>query len=243
MVHPDASGAGLGRALLDSVREIISGHPGVRVKTAQIPETRTAGWAMFERAGWQPAGTRQLLKRSLPATDLPPELQVPTRFAARTVRRGEYLDQVLAALVSDTRPEVCYATARDTHAQWIADARYTPDGLLLVDGPDGLNGAALVYPLRHDGEDEPPEALIAELLVSKRLDSASAADVRTALVLAALRAGDATGAAVARAVVDDPALAATLRAAGFRVVDNYRHYSTPLLQRPGPIAGSVPAYA
>jgi hypothetical protein len=48
--------------------------------------------------------------------------------------------------------------------------------------------------------------------------------VRTALVGAALRAGTALGAALARAVVADAELTATLLAAGFQVVDGMRYY-------------------
>jgi len=227
IVHPDARGNGLGSALLATLAEILAARPGVRVRTGEIPETRTAGWSLFERAGWHGSGTSCLLKRVLPADGGDP-VGVPVR----TIRFGEYVDRALASLFGAARPHLGHATARDTYTRWTADARYTPDGLLLADGPDGLLGAALVYPLSHVGRDEPSEALLADVIGSRQLDPAAAASVRSALVAAALDAGTRMGAAVARAVVDDPDLAATLRAAGFTDADQIRYYSPPAAARP-----------
>jgi len=67
LVHPRARGTGIGRALLDTVAEVMATRPGIRVTTAQIPQMRTEGWSLFEHAGWASAGTSTLLKRALPA--------------------------------------------------------------------------------------------------------------------------------------------------------------------------------
>src|SRR5690606_7904622 len=107
----------------------------------------------------------------------------------RTARQGEYLHQALAELFAEANPSLDYATARDTFTRWSADTRYTPDGLLLADGPDGLQGAALVYPLNNPALGEPAEAFIADVLTCPKLGDEQRAAVRAALVAAALRAG------------------------------------------------------
>jgi GNAT superfamily N-acetyltransferase len=222
VVHPTARGRGIGRALLTTVAKIVATHPGIRVRTAEIPESRTCGWSLFERAGWRGSGTSSLLERPLAATE-----PFAARVPVRTVHSGEYLDPALAALFAGARPHLGYATARDTYTRWKADERYTPSGLLLVDGSEGLLGAALVYPLRHGGSGEPAEALLADLITAKHLDPATEENVRTALVGAALDAGARAGAIVARAVVDDADLITTLLAAGFQLVDRIRYYTPP----------------
>jgi hypothetical protein len=178
---------------------------------------------LFERAGWRHAGTAQLLKRSLPAIDT-----APTSATVRAVRPGEYIAQALATLVATARPELGYATARDTYSQWTADVRYVPGGLLLAEAPDGLHGAALVYPSQPSSAAPtaaPAEALVADLVTAPHLDAATLADVRHALVVAALRAGATVGASVARAVVDKTELVATMQAVGFEAIERYRYYT------------------
>ena len=235
VVHPDARRAGVGRDMLATVIDVIAARPGVRVTTIAVPELRTVGWSLFESAGWTPVRISVLLQRDLPAEIL------LTTVPVRAPHPGEYLDPAITALVASARPELGYAAARDTLAQWRDDTRYTPDGLLLVDGPDGLVGAALVYPLAHAEIDEPPglrvsagaageppEARLEELLIARHLDAELATQVRAALVAAALHVGAAAGAKVARAVVHEPDLAATLQAAGFEVVDRIRYYNPPV---------------
>jgi GNAT superfamily N-acetyltransferase len=221
LVHPSARGSGIGRALLDTVAEVMATRPGIRVTTAQIPQARTEGWSLFEHAGWTSAGTSTLLKR-----DLPGEAPAPAPASVRTVRAGEYLDQALATLFAASRPQLGYAAARDTYARWTADVRYTPDGLLLAEDADRLLGAAIVYPT-HSLIGEPAEAQLTDLITDQNLDPASRGQVQSALVAAVLRSGTAMGAAVARAVVACPYLAETLRAAGFAVADTIRYYTPP----------------
>jgi ribosomal protein S18 acetylase RimI-like enzyme len=220
IVHPDVRGAGVGTDMLAAMVDVIANRPGLRVTTIAVPESRTIGWALFERAGWTLVRTSTLLQRDLPADIL------LTTVPVRAARPGEYLDPAIAALVA-ARREVSYAGARDTLAQWRADERYTSDGLLLVDGPDGLIGAALVYPLANPGICEPAEARLEEILIAERLDPETATQVRAALVAAALHVGAAAGASVARAEVNDADLVATLHGAGFEVVDQIRYYSPP----------------
>ena len=221
VVHPEARGVGVGTDVLAAMIHVIATRPGVRVTTIAVPESRTIGWSLFERAGWNPVRTSVLLQRELPADIL------LTTVPVRPPRPGEYLDPAIAALAAAARPDLAYAAARDTLAQWRDDERYTSDGLLLVDGPDGLVGAALVYPLAHPGIGEPPEARLEEVLIAERLDPEMSTQVRAALVAAALHVGAAAGASVARAEADDADLVATLHGAGFEVVDRIRYYSPP----------------
>jgi GNAT superfamily N-acetyltransferase len=241
VVHPSVRRMGLGSALLNTLVNVVAAHPGVGVTTLAIPETRKAGWALYESAGWHGSGNACLLHRPLPASTPP-----PTGVPVRTIRAGEYIAPALAELHAGARPDVAYATARDTYSWWTADDRYKPDGLLLAEDDAGLLGAALVYPLRHrcpvqdsafedgdDGEDsgadpdEPAEAQLADLITSRRLDPAAAARVTAALVGAYLRAGAAMGAAVARAEVEDPGVTDALLANGFEVADHIRYYTRP----------------
>jgi GNAT superfamily N-acetyltransferase len=240
IVHPRARGSGIGRALLDTVADVMATRPGVRVTTAQIPQARTEGWSLFEHAGWSRAGTSTLLKRELPAEDAAcAEMSAPAEVSVRTVRTGEYLDQALATLFAAARPQLGFAAARDTYARWTADARYTPDGLLLAVDDDRLLGAAIVYPTTHELPGAPAEAQLTDLLTDQTLDPPRLNTVQSALVAAALRVGAEMGAAVARAVVACPYLAATLVAAGFQVADTIRYY-TPPSDRHADRTGGVP---
>jgi ribosomal protein S18 acetylase RimI-like enzyme len=220
VVHPTVQRGGMGATLLGAMSDILTSRPGIRVITSEIPETRKAGWALYERAGWRNTSTASLLTRTLPAP-----ASVPSLVPVRTMRSGEYLDPALAELFAAARPDLGYATARDTYTRWTTDERYDPDGLLLVDGPDGLVGAALVYPVTHNRYGQPHEATLADLIVSTSLPALAASGVREALVGAALDVGADLGAAIARAVVDDEDLIATLHAAGFDTVDQIRYYS------------------
>ena len=113
------------------------------------------------------------------------------------------------------------------HARMSLDERYSRDGLLIVEAPDGLLGAACVYPLRHLGDPEPVEANLDEIYVHGGLDAATAAAVRAALVNGFVTAAGTLGADVARCTVDDPALIDALLRAGFKVADDVRYYAPP----------------
>jgi hypothetical protein len=177
---------------------------------------------LFDRAGWSLSGGAYLLRRSLDGG-----VPVPVTVPVRGMERGEYLDPSLSALFAAARPHLGHAMARDTYSRWSADVRFTPDGLLLAEGPSGLVGAALVYPIRHDTTVEAPEALLADLITLRQLDAGAAHNVRTSLIAAALAAGARAGATVARAVVDDPEVVHTLTIAGFDIVDRVRYYTAP----------------
>ena len=219
VVHPVVQRAGVGSRLLGVLSEVMAARPGIRVVTSEIPETRKAGWALYERAGWRNTATASLLTRALPAP-----ASLPTAVSVRTARPGEYLDPALAELYAAARPHLGHATARDTYTRWTTDERYDPDGLLLADGPDGLLGAAVVYPVTHNKYGQPHEAALADLIVRTTLTGQAAAEVRGALVGAALDVSADLGAAMARAVTDDPNLVDTLHAAGFEVLDQIRYY-------------------
>jgi ribosomal protein S18 acetylase RimI-like enzyme len=219
IVHPTARNNGVGRELLATLMEVTRSHPGVRFTTTEIPESRAEGWKLFEHLGWRKQTPSTLLARPLPA-----RLNVSTSVPVRSVRPGEYVDKALADLFALVRPHLCPSIARDTFARWSADARYTSDGLLLAGAPDDLSGAALVYLSRHSGPDEPAEALLSDILVSPKLDPILAAEVRTALIGAALAMADGSGVEVARAVVDNPELRSSLQSMGFVEMDRIRHY-------------------
>jgi GNAT superfamily N-acetyltransferase len=226
IVHPHARGNGIGRALLSSIVQIIATRPGTQVTTASIPDMRAAGWLLFEEAGWQRCSSSNLLTRALPAADLAPVMPVVT---VRTVRPGEYLDRELADLYTASVPYAGHVAARDTYTRWTTDPRYTPDGLLLVDGERGLLGAAMVYSAQSDNADGPIEASIADFLVRLDLDDTSMAAVRTALIDAALRAATAMGAQAVRTLAACPHLTEAMLAAGFRLADHTRYYAPPAI--------------
>ncbi len=226
IVHPDARGNGLGRALMAAITDVMANHPGVTLSTTFIPESRTAGWSMFVRAGWQDTCASSLLERSLPASmSEPVSVAQPAPVVVRAVQPGEYVAPTLSDLFASCRPELGPTMARDTFARWSGDARYTPDGLLLAECDGALIGAAIVFPSAPGRPDEPAEALIDDVMTLRSLDPETAVQVRAALVEAALRAGAAKGAAVARAVADDPELIATLTGAGFEVLDQVRRFT------------------
>jgi GNAT superfamily N-acetyltransferase len=221
MVHPTARGQGLGRQLLEQLDGVIAARSGVRVLSAEIPESRAEGWALFEGLGWRAEAKSSLMARALPA-----RLTAPTSVQVRPAQQGEYLDTALAALYAATRPSASASVARDTFARWNSDSRYKPERLLLAGTADGICGAVLIFPCEHAGPAEPSEAQIADLLTA-RLTPAEADEVRSSLIAAAMRLADDSGAAVARMVAETPDLERTLLRAGFEPVEQFRHYASP----------------
>jgi GNAT superfamily N-acetyltransferase len=227
VVHPSVRHGGLGERLLAAIEDVLATRPGVRVVTAEIPESRAQGWNLYERAGWHRVGAASLLTRALPAARLGRNDPAGGGITVRNARPGEYLDPDLARLYAGMRPDLGHATARDTYTRWTLDERYDPDGLLLAEDASGLAGAALVYPMTHNRYGEPYEALLADLITGTWLAPGPAQAVRAALVDSALLTGAALGAVRARAIVDDPDLVQTLLLAGFQVVDGVRYYGAP----------------
>ena len=217
-VHPSAQRHGLGRALVGALVRVAENKPGVRITSYGVPEARRAGWRLFERLGWTRSAAASIVEHPLPTPAR------PTSYPVRTARAGEYLDPALAELVSSARPHLSYAVARDTYARWADDTRYTREGLVLVDGPDHLLGAALVYTLKHLGDPEPTEANVQDVIVRGDLDDATAVAVRASLITAVLAAGAEMGAVVARSTMQDPEVTQALVDAGFRVLDDVRIY-------------------
>src|SRR5262249_32723701 len=64
-VHPEVRGTGVGTALFAALEVVIANRPGVHLATVAIPETRSTGWALYERAGWQALGKANFLFRLL----------------------------------------------------------------------------------------------------------------------------------------------------------------------------------
>ena len=157
---PKRAAPASGRTVLAAIVDVMAARPGVRVTTIAVPESRTIGWSLFERAGWTRSATSVLLQRELPADILLTTVAVRARGRVSTSTPRSPPWSAPAA------PTWATPTARDTLAQWRDDERYVSDGLLLVDGPDGLVGAALVYPLACPGTGEPAEARLEEVLVA-----------------------------------------------------------------------------
>jgi GNAT superfamily N-acetyltransferase len=222
MVRPSARGRGLGRQLLEQLDGVIAGRPGIRVITAEIPESRSEGWTLFESLGWRAEHKSSLMARPLPANQ-----PAPTGVRVRPAQQGEYLDTVLATLYAATHADASAAVARDTFRRWNGDPHYRPERLLLAEGPDGAVGAALVLPYEHAGPNEPPEARIIDLLTSNRLEPPVADQVRSALVAAALGLADQSGAKIARMVAGQPELERVRQRAGFEPIEQFRHYASP----------------
>jgi hypothetical protein len=202
-----------------------------------ILESREAGWALFERAGWRLSGRASLLARPLSQSGLAEVGDSPSGVTVRTIHPQEYIDPRLAELVASARPQLSYAGARDTFTRWSTDERYTPDGLLLAEAPaahpvtsggDGgarLVGAALVYPMRPAESEDQTEATLVDSLVAGRLTPSVAAEVRVALVEAVITAGVKLGASVARAFLEDTEMIEALLAGGFTLSDRMRIYA------------------
>jgi hypothetical protein len=147
IVSPEWRGRGIGAAILRATTDLLVTHAGMRLRTTEIPESRTEGYLIFERAGWRPDARAMLLERDL--TQLPGELTgAASAVAVRAIRFGDYVAPQLAELVAVNCPELGAAAARDTFARWTADARYRPGGLLLAEAGDRLIGASMVYATR-----------------------------------------------------------------------------------------------
>ncbi len=212
---------------MQTVAAMMASHPGVLVSTTDIPESRKEGWLLFEEAGWASVGLSELFERALPADPASTD-----EVSVRAARTGEYLAPALAELMRACRPELDPTVARDTFERWTHDSRYVPAGLLLVEddrrpaGTGGLAGAAIVYPSPAEHPDDASRTFLGDLLVAPDLDPDRAEATRQALVNAVVQVSVDTGAQLAHAVVDEPALAGTLRAAGFNVRDRIRRYAT-----------------
>ncbi|GAA1764538.1 GNAT family N-acetyltransferase [Luedemannella helvata] len=224
LVHPSARGAGLGTAVLRAAAAVADARPGIRFTTGPIPESRSVGWNLFEKAGWHPLHTANLLAAALPVAEEPP---APSGVQVRAARPGEYLNRAVADLILSAYPHCGHADARDMFVRWTTDERYRPDGLLLAGDERGLSGAALVYPQSDEDVSGPPEAVIADLVVHPHLDSATASAVRAALAAAAARVSASFGAVVARTVAPCPFVCDALASVGFRQVDQVRYYGQP----------------
>src|SRR4051794_13791368 len=237
-VAPQARGARLAGALLAALDEVIDARPGVRVCTVHILESREAGWALFERAGWRLSGRASLLARPLSQFGLAEAGDTASGVTVRTIHPQEYIDPRLAELVASARPQLSYAAARDTFTRWSTDERYPPDGLLRAEAPaaaprggspgDGgarLVGAALIYPMRPEESQDQTEATLVDSVVAGRLAPPVAAEVRLALVEAGITGGGQLGAGVARAFLEDTEMIEALLAGGFTLSDRMRIYA------------------
>lgn len=221
VVAPEWQRKGLGSALLKQATECLPSR--ATVLTAEIPATRGHGCKIFERAGWRLYSAAALLKaRIIPTSDAPDHDQ------QLRVRPADVSDAAaLGRLYSAAHPEHGHDVAQDTYRRWAADERFVDDGLLVVDGAGGdLQAAALVYPLIHSGCGEPPEALLADVLVHPAADRTA---LTRPLIAAALAAGARHDAVVARAIVPTTAhdLLAHLQAAGMAMEEEIRYYQAP----------------
>ncbi|MBB2749311.1 UNVERIFIED_ORG: GNAT superfamily N-acetyltransferase [Microbispora rosea subsp. rosea] len=209
--------AGIGSRLLTHAQVLWTGN-GMTVVTAEIPVNRAHGCELFERAGWARLHGAVLLKGPITRRDMSRLVVRP--LDAEDATRLATLYQMIN---STDGPQV----AADTYRRWSSDERFVPDALLAVDGPDdSLAGVALGYPLIHTTAAEPPEVLVADVLVHPAADRAT---VASALITAVIDAGARHGAQVARAIVPihNRPLIGDLRTAGLEPAEDIVYYQAP----------------
>lgn len=217
VVDPDHRRARIGTALLDALSDRIPA--GTRIQSAEVPAQRTSAATFYRQAGWNVTGCATLLKRHLPINDPPP---LPPRWKIRQLHDGEDLTTAVANLY-----RIGYPTDPDgasgAFARWTADERFTPSCLSIAEHDDGIGAIALVYPLAHGDPSEPPEALLADVILDPAVDSDR---LRPAVMSIALNAtATEVLATVARAVTSPQHQASnSFTMLNFRVVDRLRYF-------------------
>ncbi len=240
-VLPESRRRGLGARLLAALDARLADTAAAQVTSAEVPVGRCAAHRLFHAAGWTLAPASVLLKaQPLPPPNTPPQ---PSRVRPAQPDQAGDLAGPLGRLYGATHPTQPPLVAAATWQRWTADSRYRPDCLLVAPSGDGgeLDGAALVYPLAHTDPAEPPEALLADVLVAP--NAGDPQRLRDGLIAAALSAGRRHGAAVARALVPaapNPTLDA-LRRAGLQPVTTLATYAAPQ-RRPAPAASDRSAW-
>jgi GNAT superfamily N-acetyltransferase len=168
VVQPSYQSLGLGQQLLATITTTDAFQlDRARLTTAEIPCRRTGARQFFANAGWKPAGTASLLRRTPPhPTPLEPAPDADPAFSARAaVHGGRKLSRAIARLYALDRVDDGDAVAAATLRRWQNDRRYRLDHLLVAPTSSSeLAGVCLLYPLAHATTDEPPEVLLAELL-------------------------------------------------------------------------------
>ncbi|MEU6718361.1 GNAT family N-acetyltransferase [Nonomuraea sp. NPDC046802] len=221
VVAQDQQRRGLGTRLLKEATALWS--PSMPVLTAEIPATRAHGGALYERANWNVHSEAVLMKGPAAAPSPRPVFGVVVRPACKSDAGA------LSHLYETVRPGQSLAVAAGTWNRWCADERFVPDGLLVCvpAGKGDLLAAALAYPLAHSTPDEPPEVLIADVLIRPGPGRASVAGP---LIRAAIASGVQHGAHVIRAIVPeaDQLLIDDLSAAGLTPVETIRYYQAPM---------------
>lgn len=224
IIHPDAQQRGLGHQLLDALTNTTAfTHCHDHLTTAEIPSQRAAAHAFFASAGWQACGRATLLHaRPIPRPAPPNDtaLTVGTSAPNSPALAGD-----LARLYQATNPRHSDTVAAATLQRWSTDRRWRPDHLLVAHDPSGhLAGAVLLYPLAHVDDSEPPEVLLADVLLDTPWqDPATLAHV----VGAALNhAADLHPESVLRAITRHKALAEALVSFGAVVTDDILYYAT-----------------
>jgi GNAT superfamily N-acetyltransferase len=226
VVQPGYQTLGLGQQLLATITatEAFQQDRG-RLTTAEIPCRRRSAREFFANAGWQPAGTASLLRRT-PARE--PQLGAATdvdpRISTLADNNGNReLPRSIARLYALDRADEGLAVAAATLRRWQGDRRYRPDHLLVAATPSGsLAGVCLLYPLAHATTDEPPEVLLADLLTDPEHDPL----ITTARLLDASIAHTAKHHpdATLRAITTNDFLAAALARRGAELADFVIYY-------------------
>jgi GNAT superfamily N-acetyltransferase len=168
VVQPGYQGLGLGQQLLATITTTDAFQRDRRqLTTAEIPCRRRSARQFFTKAGWQPAGTASLLRRTAPhPTPLEPVPHTDPGISTHAADNGSReLSREIARLYTLNRVDESDAVAAATLRRWQGDRRYRPDHLLVASTSSGdLAGVCLLYPLTHATSDEPPEVLLADLL-------------------------------------------------------------------------------
>ena len=232
LVHPDHQRRGHGTDLLKALLPHLPA--GTALTSAEVPAEREAATGFFAHAHWQLLGDAALFKLPLD-TPLPLD-QLPDGFTVRSARHGEDLAAPLEDLFAACRPHLGAEAAAGAFDRWSGDRRYRTSCLVLLESGTALRGAALAYPLAHPDDDEPPEALLADLLVGPGLDETAAAAVRDHLAAEALNQARVRGGRMARAVVpeNDTATRACLHRLGFATTASLLYFAPPTTAEAAP---------
>jgi hypothetical protein len=223
VIDPGAQHAGIGHRLL---QVLTATHTYLdccdRITTAEIPSQRTAAHEFFHRADWTQLSTATLLHVRPIGT--PP----PSSSGDLTITALEAHDRVsvdIAHLYQATYPHHGANIAAATLGRWSADRRYTPGNLLVARTSDSQPvAAALLYPLAHSDDTEPPEVLLADILLAAHRQRRALLE---AVVDAALNRAATYTSATLRCITTDGQLARHLTRRGARTSDTMVYLAPP----------------
>lgn len=193
-----------------------------RLTTAEVPAKRYPARTFFARAGWNAcAGATLLHANPIPRPEPPADATLliePLRGDAEPIAAD------IARLYRATNPHHSPDIAAVALERWSADRRYRSDHLLVAHDPfNGVAGAVLLYPLAHVDDSEPPEVLLADVLLDHGWQDPATLEhlVAAALNHAATLHPD----SVSRAITGHKALVEALVGLGATVTDDILYFA------------------